>query len=142
MAPGRLTLATGGEIPMVGLGTFRSRGEDVRRAVGWALAMGIRHIDTASIYKVRPAIPFVCAAKGEGEDSGAIARRRNPAPVAPLGWVCPPRMLCLFFDHSFFLLASAGCRVEKGADECTGLTVTFWDSWVRVISAGCLWAPL
>ena len=36
----------------VGLGTFRSKGEDVRQAVITGLGAGFRHIDTASIYKV------------------------------------------------------------------------------------------
>lgn len=39
-------------MPTVGLGTFRARGEEAQAAVGWALAAGYRHIDTASIYKV------------------------------------------------------------------------------------------
>lgn len=39
-------------VPRVGLGTFKSKGDDVRIAVKAALALGIMHIDTASIYKV------------------------------------------------------------------------------------------
>ena len=38
-------------MPLMGLGTFRSTGQDVRRAVHAALACGYRHIDTASVYK-------------------------------------------------------------------------------------------
>lgn len=40
------------KVPRVGLGTFKSKGHDVRVAVKAALALGIMHIDTASIYKV------------------------------------------------------------------------------------------
>lgn len=39
--------------PAVGLGTFKSKAHDVKIAVRCALQHGIRHIDTASIYKVR-----------------------------------------------------------------------------------------
>jgi diketogulonate reductase-like aldo/keto reductase len=36
----------------IGLGTFKSKNKDVQVAVRCALQHGIRHIDTASIYKV------------------------------------------------------------------------------------------
>lgn len=45
--PCRLLLQT------VGLGTFKAGGDEARGAVLAALKAGIRHIDTASIYKVR-----------------------------------------------------------------------------------------
>lgn len=39
-------------MPLIGLGTFTSRGLEVQHAVKWALEAGIKLIDTASIYKV------------------------------------------------------------------------------------------
>ena len=39
-------------VPRVGLGTFKAKGLDVQAAVMTALDCGIRHIDTAAIYKV------------------------------------------------------------------------------------------
>jgi diketogulonate reductase-like aldo/keto reductase len=50
-----IALAGGVELPRVGLGTFKAGGAELRAAVHAALAAGIRHIDTAAIYKVRPA---------------------------------------------------------------------------------------
>jgi len=45
------TLGNGVEIPALGLGLYKAPpGERSRRAVGWALAAGYRHIDTASLY--------------------------------------------------------------------------------------------
>lgn len=49
-----LTLKRG--VPICGLGTFRSTGKDVQVAVAAALDNGIRHIDTAAIYKVTPVV--------------------------------------------------------------------------------------
>jgi diketogulonate reductase-like aldo/keto reductase len=40
----------GEEVPAVGLGTWRLTGEDCREAVGTALDLGYRHLDTAQAY--------------------------------------------------------------------------------------------
>jgi diketogulonate reductase-like aldo/keto reductase len=48
-----ILLSNGMKLPTVGLGTYRAQGHDVKQAVKTALNIGIRHIDTASIYKVR-----------------------------------------------------------------------------------------
>jgi diketogulonate reductase-like aldo/keto reductase len=47
-----IALANGVDLPLIGLGTFKARGEPLKQAVRAALQHGIRHIDTASIYKV------------------------------------------------------------------------------------------
>ena len=45
------TVTVGGaEVPAVGLGTWRLRGDDCRRAVETALELGYRHVDTAQAY--------------------------------------------------------------------------------------------
>jgi 2,5-diketo-D-gluconate reductase B len=45
------TVTVGGvDVPAVGLGTWRLRGDDCRRAVETALALGYRHVDTAQAY--------------------------------------------------------------------------------------------
>jgi diketogulonate reductase-like aldo/keto reductase len=38
-------------MPRLGLGTFKAKGNEVKKAVQWALQCGYRLIDTASIYK-------------------------------------------------------------------------------------------
>lgn len=46
-----IELNHGGPMPLFGLGTFRSpAGGETREAVGWALEVGYRHIDTAALY--------------------------------------------------------------------------------------------
>lgn len=47
-----ITLSNGVELPRIGLGTFRSQGAEVKLATRCALQNGIKHIDTAAIYKV------------------------------------------------------------------------------------------
>ena len=41
------------ELPVLGLGTVKARGPALKTIVPCALSCGIRHIDTASVYKVR-----------------------------------------------------------------------------------------
>ena len=40
----------GADIPLLGLGTWQSEGDDAQRAVEHALSVGYRHIDTATAY--------------------------------------------------------------------------------------------
>jgi diketogulonate reductase-like aldo/keto reductase len=48
----RARLHNGVQMPMLGLGTWRtSEGEQVENSVRWALELGYRHIDTAMMYK-------------------------------------------------------------------------------------------
>src|SRR5437016_5178110 len=47
----RLPLASGGSIPVLGLGVFRAAaGGETERAVLHALEVGYRHVDTAAVY--------------------------------------------------------------------------------------------
>lgn len=46
-----LTLKSGNEIPVLGLGTWQLQGDDCQRAVTAALRFGYTHIDTASAYE-------------------------------------------------------------------------------------------
>src|SRR3954462_11412057 len=47
-----VALSNGGEMPVLGLGTWKAaEGGEVERVVKEALAMGYRHIDTAAAYR-------------------------------------------------------------------------------------------
>jgi 2,5-diketo-D-gluconate reductase A len=45
-----VTIAPGVEMPLVGLGTWKANGEQAYEAVRYALEIGYRHIDTATMY--------------------------------------------------------------------------------------------
>lgn len=59
-----LRLASGDEIPRVGLGTWQMRPEVTREAVRSALAAGYRHIDTARVYGNEPDVGEAIADAG------------------------------------------------------------------------------
>ena len=45
-----ITLKSGNEIPSLGFGTWKLKGDDAKNAVAYALKIGYRHIDAAEIY--------------------------------------------------------------------------------------------
>jgi len=59
-----LLLRNGVELPRVGLGTFKAGGPELHAAVAAALDVGIRHIDTASIYKNQAIVGEAIASSG------------------------------------------------------------------------------
>ena len=53
-----------GRMPKLGLGTWPMRGQECRRAVESALALGYRHVDTAEMYGNEADIGAALAAAG------------------------------------------------------------------------------
>lgn len=47
---GTVALNNGMAMPILGLGTWKLKGREAEQAVRWALELGYRHIDTASLY--------------------------------------------------------------------------------------------
>ena len=64
----KIKLNSGAEMPVFGLGVFRSKdGEETYNAVRWALDAGYRHIDTAACYGNEVGV-------GEGIRASGVAR--------------------------------------------------------------------
>lgn len=60
--------ANGAEIPCLGFGTWKLRGEDCEIAVAAALAAGYRHLDTAAVYDNEEAVGAGLRASGVSRD--------------------------------------------------------------------------
>ena len=66
----KIKLNDGNEIPLLGLGTYEIRGEDVSKSIEYAFEAGYRHIDTAKAYYNEEEI-------GNCFKENFIAERRN-----------------------------------------------------------------
>mmetsp|Transcript_12204 Transcript_12204/g.29581 ORF Transcript_12204/g.29581 Transcript_12204/m.29581 type:complete len:234 (-) Transcript_12204:44-745(-) len=71
-------IAPGVWMPMLGLGTFRAKGENVKVAVRCALSCGYGHIDTASVYKNEEDLATVLAQHREGGGKVFITSKISP----------------------------------------------------------------
>lgn len=67
-----LTLSNGLQMPAIGFGTWRARGEEARQAVEHALRAGYRHIDTAARYENEE---FVGQAIRRAQEEGTVQRK-------------------------------------------------------------------
>jgi 2,5-diketo-D-gluconate reductase B len=75
--------ANGARIPIVGLGTWDLRGRTCARMVEAALALGYRHIDTASMYGNEEAVGAGFRASGLPRDQVFIATKVWQSDLAP-----------------------------------------------------------
>jgi|SRR5580658_1531689 2,5-diketo-D-gluconate reductase A len=72
-------LPGGGQLPQVGLGTWKLRGDAVASAVTAALKAGYRHIDTATMYRNEEAIGQALAASGTDRDDVFLTTKLRPS---------------------------------------------------------------
>ena len=72
-------LRGGGQMPMVGFGTWRLRGRQACESVGYALKAGYRHIDTASMYANEDEVGRGLRASGLDRQEVFITTKLRPA---------------------------------------------------------------
>jgi diketogulonate reductase-like aldo/keto reductase len=68
----------GGRIPLLGFGTWQIKGKAARRAVGWALDAGYRHLDTATVYGNEKEVGAGLADSGLARDDVFITTKCPP----------------------------------------------------------------
>ncbi|HWF80095.1 MAG TPA: aldo/keto reductase [Streptosporangiaceae bacterium] len=72
-------LPGGVQLPLVGLGTCKLRGDEARTAVTAALAVGYRHIDTATMYGNEDAVGQALADDGVHRDDVFLTTKLRPS---------------------------------------------------------------
>eukprot|EP01112_Ceratiomyxa_fruticulosa_P017709 TRINITY_DN5573_c0_g2_i4.p1 TRINITY_DN5573_c0_g2~~TRINITY_DN5573_c0_g2_i4.p1 ORF type:complete len:286 (-),score=60.07 TRINITY_DN5573_c0_g2_i4:71-928(-) len=73
-----IKLSSGNDMPVLGLGTYLARGEEVHNAVLHALKLGYRHIDTASIYQNEKEIASAIEKSGVPREEIFITSKAGP----------------------------------------------------------------
>jgi diketogulonate reductase-like aldo/keto reductase len=68
----------GGRIPVLGLGTWQSEGDEAERAVVAAIELGYRHIDTATGYGNEAQVGRALATAGVGRDDVFLTTKLPP----------------------------------------------------------------
>ncbi len=73
-------------IPILGLGTYPLAGEGAERAVGMALELGLRHIDTAQMYGNEAAVGRAIRASGIARDDVFVVTKVDPSNLGEDGF--------------------------------------------------------
>ncbi len=100
----RLTLASGGQIPLIGFGTWELQGSEAYDGVRSALEIGYRHIDTATGYGNEQLVGAALRDSGLGRDEVFVTTK------------CPPE--------------NAGRELETLDQSLSLLGVDFVDLWL------------
>src|SRR5262245_50023542 len=72
-------LVSGTSMPLLGLGTWQARGREVREAVGTALELGYRHVDTATMYGNEAEVGAGLAAGGVPREEVFVTTKLPPS---------------------------------------------------------------
>jgi len=71
-------LDSGAAIPLLGFGTWQITGPEAQDAVGWALDVGYRHLDTATVYGNEKEVGAALSASGVARDDVFITTKCPP----------------------------------------------------------------
>ncbi|QBI18306.1 aldo/keto reductase [Egibacter rhizosphaerae] len=73
----------GEDVPALGLGTFQQSGDECYRAVGHALAVGYRHVDTAQMYRNEAEVGRAMAEASVPRDAVFVTTKLAPRNLTP-----------------------------------------------------------
>jgi diketogulonate reductase-like aldo/keto reductase len=122
------SLSGGGEMPLLGFGTWQITGRQATQATGWALEAGYRHLDTATVYR------------NEGEVGAGLAGSGVPRQDVFITTKCPPNRAgkeLATLERSLELLGTD--HVDLWLIHWTpqrGVGVDIWRAFIEARSAG------
>lgn len=89
----------GGEIPVLGLGTWQSEGSDAELAVSTALQLGYRHVDTATGYGNEAQVGRALATRGIDRDDVFLTTKLPPDHADRVRRTLTESLVALGTDH-------------------------------------------
>src|SRR4051794_20035921 len=89
----------GGEIPVLGLGTWQAHGGVAERAVSTALQLGYRHIDTATMYGNEGEVGRALSTVGIDRDDVFVTTKLPPERVGRERRTLTESLIALNLDH-------------------------------------------
>jgi diketogulonate reductase-like aldo/keto reductase len=92
-------LVSGTKMPLLGLGTWQARGRDALEAVRKALALGYRHIDTATIYGNEHQVGQALAESGLAREEIFVTTKLPPSRAGEERATLSESLVALRLDH-------------------------------------------
>ncbi|MDM7831461.1 aldo/keto reductase [Cellulomonas edaphi] len=89
----------GGQIPVLGLGTWQATGSVAERAVSTALQLGYRHVDTATMYGNEPEVGRALATVGIDRDDVFVTTKLPPQRIGQERRTLTESLVALHVDH-------------------------------------------
>lgn len=128
MGKENVTLAGGVAIPLVGFGTWQLRGESAYRAVRYALEVGYRHIDTATMYGNEAEVGRAVRDSGLPREDIFLTTKLQPSDAGRERQVLAASLRALGTDYLDLWLIHAPPRLEAG--------LATWREFLAVRDAG------
>jgi 2,5-diketo-D-gluconate reductase A len=123
------SFANGGEIPIVGFGTWQIRGQTCVDAVRAALRSGYRHIDTATMYRNEAEIGVAWQDSGVPRDEVFLTTKLPPERAGQARRTLEQSLHSLGTDHVDLWLI----HWPPGGDDASA---TLWAEFIRARDAG------
>lgn len=121
-------LRSGGEMPLLGFGTWQIRGRKATQAAEWALAAGYRHLDTATVYRNEGDVGAGLAASGVARGDVFLTTKCPPSNAGRERATLERSLELLGTDHVDLWLIHWTPRKGVGVD--------IWQAFVEARSAG------
>jgi len=116
LPPTTATLPSGAAIPLLGFGTWQLSGRTATEATASALAVGYRHVDTATMYRNEREVGAAVRDSGLARDEVFVTTKLPPAQAGPARATLEQSLELLGLDHVDLWLIHWPPPADKGLE--------------------------